>query len=503
MNLLDKFVSVFSPESGVRRAAARQSLEAYERRRDYAAAGNGRRNKGWKARGTSATTEVAAAFSTLRDRAREFCRNSPFGHRILDVMTAHVVGTGIMTVPDTGSDRADKRYRLAREQWEEISDREGVLDYGGQQALLFRSMLEGGDSVLRMLPVSMNDAAGSVPFRLLGLEGDSIDTSRDNILSPRGQSSMLRLGIQVGEWGERQGLYLHRRHPGDMGVGNIEASVFVEWRDACHLYRPLRLGQLRGVTVFAPILLSGQEIQDLMEAAIIQQRTQASFAGFIKRPPGGASPFATKKDEVSQDRITTIKPGQIQDIGEAEIVFANPSSQSVFGEAYMAGLMAMAVGAGLTYDQVTGDLRQANYSSLRAGKIEFRRLVEQQQWQVFIPMVCRPVDRRFEEYAVMSGILPARRDGYRVRHVTPAIEPIDPKKDLEADILAVRSGRMSPQEFISSWGRDWRQNVSDFAAFFSFADANNVPLDIDPRRPANGAAAPAPQDQQTGENANG
>jgi capsid protein len=40
-------------------------------------------------------------------------------------------------------------------------------------------------------------------------------------------------------------------------------------------------------------------------------------------------------------------------------------------------LEASAVGTGLTYDQVAGDLTQANYSSLRAGKIEFRRLCEQ------------------------------------------------------------------------------------------------------------------------------
>ena len=42
-------------------------------------------------------------------------------------------------------------------------------------------------------------------------------------------------------------------------------------------------------------------------------------------------------------------------------------------------LEAAAVGTGLTYDQVAGDLTAANYSSLRAGKIEFRRLCEQVQ----------------------------------------------------------------------------------------------------------------------------
>ena len=238
-----------------------------------------------------------------------------------------------------------------------------------------------------------------------------------------------------------------------------------------------------------------------MEAAIVQQRTQASFAGFIKRQPGGNMTLASKDDASTGQKITEIRPGQIQDIGDADIVFANPSSTSAFGEAYMAGLMAMAAGAGLTYDQLTGDLRQANYSSLRAGKIEFRRLIEQIQWHVIVPMFCRRVDRRFEEMALMSGLLRNRRGGYRVSHVMPAVEPIDPKKDLEADILAVRSGRMSPQEFISGWGRDWRKVVKDFDAFFKFCDANGLQdlmFDLDPRRPQSGPV-PAPQ---TGESDN-
>ncbi|NLS02313.1 phage portal protein [Rhizobium sp. P32RR-XVIII] len=493
MTILDSIISYFDPVKGINRAAARQMLDASKR--DYSAAQFGRRNRGWRGRGTSATAEVSMALSTLRDRSRDFVRNSWAGQRILDVMTSHVIGTGIMTVPNTGSDRLDGRYRLLREEWESQSDIEGVLDYGSQQALQLRSMIEGGDSVLRLLAIRIEDANGTVPFRLQGLEGDLIDTTRDSIIGSNGN---VRLGVQLGEWNAREGLYLHSVHPGDQNVANVRESKLVEWGNLCHLYRPLRLGQIRGIPWFAPVLLTAKEIQDLMEAAIVQQRTQASFAGFLKRAPGASNPLMPKKED-DASRVTRLEPGTIQDIGESEIVFANPSSQSVFGEAYKAGMWAMAAGAGITYDQLTGDLSQANYSSLRAGKIEFRRLVEQIQWGCFVPMVCRKVDQRFVEWAIMAGKLPNRKGGYQVDHVMPAIEPIDPKKDLEADILAVRAGRMSPQEFISAWGRDWRKVVTDFDSFFKFADANNVLLDIDPRRPANGAkanAAPAAEGTQ-------
>lgn len=484
MNLLDKVVSVFSPEAGVKRAAARSMLDQY-REREYAAAQHGRRNKAWRARSTSANVEVGGALRALRDRARAFVRDRWAGQRILDVLVSHVVGTGILVVADTGSDRADKAFNSSFEEWQEICDAEGVLNFGAHQALSVRSMVEGGEDVTRFIDLSISEANGTVPFRLLGLEGDCIDSSRDRI-----DGSGSRLGVELGDWGRRLGLWLHREHPGDAYASPVGGSSLVEWDDLCHIYRPLRRGQIRGLSWFAPLLLSANEIQDLMEAAIVQARTQASFAGFMKRQPGGMAVLGGEKDDKGKS-ITRIEPGMIVDIGESDITFANPSSQSAFAETYIAGMQAMAAGAGLTYDQLTGDLRQSNYSSLRAGKIEFRRLVEQIQWHILGPRLCMPIARRFTDRAILSGRLQRRRDGYRTRLVMPANEPIDPKKDLEADILAVRSGRMSPQDFISGWGNDWRTVVNDFKAFFAFADDQKIVLDIDPRRPVNGSQKPA------------
>lgn len=482
MHPLDRIVSFFSPQAGLRRAGARALLDQY---RDYAAAGSGRRNKGWRGRGTSANVEAGLALAILRNRAREFVRDSWAGQRILDVLVSHTVGTGIQVVPNTGSDRADNRFRLAWEKWDENADIEGVMGFGAMQALAVRGMVEGGESVLRHIDITMDTDDRIAPIRLLGLEGDQIDGAsyRENA----------RLGVKLGEFGRREGLYLFKHHPGDENapMTNARESSLVAWNDLIHLYRPLRFGQVRGISWFAPILLTGKEMQDLTEAAIVKERTQASFAGFIKRQSGGLSPLAGKEDDQGR-KITRIEPGMIADIGDAEIVFSQPSGQSSFGEAYVVGMQAMAAGAGITYDQLTGDLTRANYSSLRAGKIEFRRLVEQIQWHMLAPRLCMPVARRFSQRCQLAGILPVRREGYPVDLVMPANEPIDPKKDLEADILAVRSGRLSPQEFISAWGRDWRKVVADYAAFLAEIDKNGIALDIDPRKPANSPAERKP-----------
>lgn len=475
MNFIDKVVAYLAPEAGMRRHAARSFLDGAGVR-DYAGGRDARRSKNTTARATSANVEIGSSLTKVRDRAREFVRDTWIGQRILDVMVSHTVGTGIVTSPDTGSDRDDRIFRLAFEEWSAGCDAEGVLDYHALTALAVRSMIEGGDAIGRMIDVNREEAGNIGSFRLLGLEGDQIDISAGAITGAR----TARLGIELGEWGKRKGIWLFKNHPGERSLNAANESTMVPWGDLNHLYRPLRFGQVRGISWFAPILLTGRDIDELVQSAIVRSKTQAAFAGFIHRSAGTANPLGSKTD-VSGDKVTRIEPGMIADIGEAEITFSAPGSQSEFGEVYIAGMQAMAAGVGCTYDQVTGDLRQANYSSLRAGKVEFRRLVEQVQYHILEPRWCVPIKNRFVDRAILSGTLPRRGHGWPARYIMPANEPIDPKKDMEADILAVQSGRLAPQEFISAWGRDHRLVIADFKAFATDLDKANITLLTDPR----------------------
>jgi lambda family phage portal protein len=487
MNVLDRLIASVAPTWGAQRAAARHAIDTYAER-TYAAAGRGRRSKSWTGRPTSANGEIGQSLSRLRDRSREFVRDSWAGGRMLDVLVGHAVGTGIMAVPNTGSDRADKAAKLVLEEWSDAADVEGVLDWPGMQALAVRSMVEGGDCVVRHIDITMQAAGRTIPFRLQGLEGDQIDTGRDAVVT----DGSVRLGVKLGPWGRREGLWLFEDHPAELRLNSINSNL-VAWDSLSHLYRPLRFGQVRGVPWFSAVLLNAKEVQDLIDATLIKARVEASFAGFVTRNSSGHSPLMKQtKDGENGDKVTRIEPGMIADIGDGEITFANPSSQTAFGEVYKSALQAMAAGAGITYDQLTGDLSQANYSSLRAGKIEFRRLVEQLQWTILVPRFMAPVTRRAIDRAIIAGRLRPRSDGYPLDFIMPGIEPIDPKKDLEADILAVRAGRLSPQEFIAAWGRDWRKVVEDTASFYKFIDGQRdgagLSFDIDPRRPMKGKA---------------
>ncbi|MFD2030942.1 phage portal protein [Ancylobacter dichloromethanicus] len=231
---------------------------------------------------------------------------------------------------------------------------------------------------------------------------------------------------------------------------------------------------------------------DFHEAAVTKGRIEACFAGFVKNTEG--EPIQVGSDGKASPStglpVQTIEPGMLHRLNPGEdVVFSQPTSSPIFDSFMVHTLMAIAIGAGVTYDQLTGDLRQANYSSLRAGKIEFRRLVEQIQYHVIIPMLCMPTWRKFIETAILTGALPRRPEGYPVDWITPANEPIDPVKDMTADILAVRSGRMTVAQFFASWGNDPMTQLDEIQKYNKLLDDMSIVLDIDPRKVARAGSA--------------
>jgi lambda family phage portal protein len=479
MNVVDHAVGFFFPHLGVRRAHYREVLRSYD------AAAIGRRRSSFSARGGSANMALGRALATLRDRARNEVRNTPHGHAIVDVMVRHVVGTGITPIWRTGSDRLDNVVSGLWEEQVQRSDIEGENHFYGQQELAVRSMVEGGETISRYIEIPLTEDRRT-PCRLQLLEGDHIDTSRDGTFEGR----RVRLGVALGKWAKREGYYLFPEHPGDLYA--TAASRFVSRSETRLLYRPMRIGQVRGITWLAPLLMPAKDLHDLLRNTITKTAVEAAFSGFVTNTADTASPLPFTINSAGEREMLP-EPGMLVELRPGQdIKFAQPTTSTQFDPIAVHTLQAMAIGAGLTYDQVTGDLRRANYSSLRAGKIEHRRLVEMVQFNTVIPRFCEPFAERFIDRCIMAGTLRPRADGYPHDWVPPANEPIDPKKDLEADISAVRAGRMSPQEFISQWGRDWRKVVNDTAAFFAVVDAKKLALEIDARRPRNGAAAAAP-----------
>jgi len=115
---------------------------------------------------------------------------------------------------------------------------------------------------------------------------------------------------------------------------------------------------------------------------------------------------------------------------------------------------------GVPYTNVTGDLRQANYSSLREGKLEFRRRIEQFQHGTLVFQLCRrvwnPWIRDAGSQARWSCLASPRNPAryLAVKWIPPKWDWVDPLKDRKAEIEAIEAGLKSRSDVIESEGYD-------------------------------------------------
>lgn len=464
-------------------------------KRTYAAAQNGRGTT-WRDSGASATAEVGAAAQTVARRAREAVRNNPYGARIVDLWAGNAVGAGITTAwPDKPHADAWKRWAGGLE-----CDAEGHLHFAAMQALVMRGAVESGEVFVRFL-FARPTQANPIGLRLQVLESDFLDASRNGIIN--GERTVQGIGLD--ETGRPAGYWLYAVHPGNSWIFDAAAvqSVRVPASDVMHIYRKRRPGQLRDVSWLAPVLTHLRDLSEYESALLQKAKIEACLVGAVTDDSEGvigatstSGPETQGSDGLFRDArgnvVETFEPGLLlyrRTNGAGSSFDAiNPSSGGSHVSLAKRALEAAAVGAGLTYDQVSGDLTQANYSSLRAGKIEFRRLCEQIQYGMLIPMLIARVADRFHRQGAMLGLWGADMpDG--VEHVPPPHEMIDPLKDTTALIAQVRAGFVPQSEAVAGFGNTMADMVARYKTDNAMLDDAGIALDTDPRRVAKSGAA--------------
>ncbi len=500
-NWLDRAAQWLSPRWGLRRAQARlaaATLLAYEGARID------RRASGWITSDSSANAEIGPALTRLRQRTRDLVRNNGYAAKAVNELAGAVVGTGIVaqSKPADGDQGLRKQVNDAWKIWVDECDADGQLDFYGLQDLVARTVIESGECLIRQRPRYPEDGF-HVPLQLQILEPDFLDTTK----TMSTKTGTIIQGVEFDALGRRVAYWLFKEHPGDVTVG-YKASSFVSHRVPAqyvlHVYKKKRQ-QVRGVPWFAPVIIHLRDLDEYREAELVRKKIEACFAAFVTQPEAEQGPSIGTVSTANSQTIETLEPGMIRYLkpGE-EIAFASPTSH---GEGYRDFMRDMqteiASGLNLTYEQLTGDLSNVNYSNYRAGLLSFRSGVEVFRWLSFIPMFCRPVRKWFIDTAYV-----ARRIGrpeYGTRWCPPGFGSVDPEKDFKAALGSVRMGIQPWEDAVSEMGYDPEEVIENIKGTNEAWDRAGITLDCDPRkRTANGGAvtaAPKPgQEQQQPEN---
>ena len=469
----------------------------------HEAAGGGRRSFAWLPANPGAVAALSATQTELRTKSRDLVRRNAWANAALESYVANAIGTGIKPQSMVTDAALRERIQGLWRDWTLDADAAGLTDFYGLQAMACRAMLEGGEALVRMRYRRPEDGL-AVALQLQVLEPEhlpvTMNTTADN-------GNAIRAGIEFDRLGRRVAYHLYRSHPEDgalapmSGSGGME-TVRVNASEILHLFRPLRPGQIRGEPWLARALVKLNELDQYDDAELVRKKTAAMFAGFITRLAPEDNLLGEGVADQNGVALAGLEPGTLQILEPGEDVkFSQPADVGAsYAEFLRMQFRAVAAAMGVTYEQLTGDLTQVNYSSIRAGLLEFRRRCEALQHGVLVHQLCRPIWRAFIEQAVLEGALSLpgyvrggvvkRREYLAVKWIPQGWQWVDPKKEFDAMLTAIRSGLLSRSEAISSFGYDAEDVDREIAADNARADALGLVFESDPRHDQPTATAP-------------
>jgi len=466
---LDNLIGYFSPNAGLNRMKSRKAMEAV---RHYEGASRSKRTQNWKADSTSVNNENQS-IEILRNRARDLCRNNPFAAKAKSVISSNIVGNGIKPHLSEG------RFAELWKEWSETTacDYDGQLTLAGIQKLVTESTVESGEVFVKRVLVP-NDPI--FPLKLQILESDFCPV--DRVATPRANSgNRIVQGLELNKKNKIVAYHMYETHPGGVSEELLN-STFVTKRiaanDIAHIFRNDRPGQYRGVTWFHPVMILLKELDEYTDAQLVRQKIASMFAGFIKdfeAVDGNDDPENDPFCNLSAGSIDTLPPGK-------DIMFTNPPGvQDSYRDYVSTILHAIAAGLQISYESLTGDLSQVNFSSARMGWLEMHRTLESWRATVFNNKLNDKVFKWFADVALAQGI----RNDVNVFNpiwTSPKREMIDPTKEIPAKIKAIRAGLVSPSDAIRELGKHPDDHYREVSEDFKKLDELGLFLDSDPRK---------------------
>jgi len=443
----------------------------------YDAAGTGRRMAGWTPPTTGPNTALNG-IQRIRDRAQDTTRNDWAAESTATKWTSSLIGIGITPrfKGITDVTRRKEVTALFGDMAKRI-DADCVLDYFGQQTLVTRTWFIAGEAFARFRP-RYTDEGLPLPFQVQLLEPDMVPMLDATTWAGMPSGNYIRSGVEFNKRGKRVAYWVYKQHPADGTVISVQPNDYVRVAasEMAHIFDPKRPGQIRGVSSLAPILVKLRDVGDYEDAVLTRQKIANLFVAFIKRtlptldpndPIYGALTGAAVDYNPDQVGPTTdvggtpllpMAPGLIQELEDGQDVqFANPPEAGTDYSNYMRTQhLGTAAATGLPYELMSGDIANVSDRTLRVVINEFRRLAQQKQWQVIIPMFCQRVVEWFSDTALLTGQISLEESDAvrRVEHAPHGWEYIHPVQDPQGKKAEVDAGFRSRSSVIASRGDD-------------------------------------------------
>lgn len=509
-NWIDKAVNYVAPRSGLKRFQARfQSAVATA----YVGASRGRRGtKEWRVSGGDSDSDILPELQDLRERSRDLIRNTPIATGAINTKVTNVIGGGLRLhcridhqFLGLSEDEADAWEANTQREFNKLwavsqdcsADRQG--NFYELQDLVWRSTLENGD-VFALLPLKKRKGnVYSLSVQLI--EADRV-TNKDNKMDTKEMSG----GISRDASGAPTHIHILKVHPGSRRFIKTEwqeVAIFgskTGRRNVLHIFRRLRIGQIRGIPDLAPVIEVIKQMGTYTDAEVSAAVVSGLFTVFIESEGGIGNPLddGSPTSSTTEDDEVKMGAGAIIDLaGGEKVQFADPKRPNTAFDPFMlAVLRQVGVALEIPLELLIGHFT-ASYSASRAAL--------EQAWKFFRARrewigakFCNPIYADWMAEAVELGRIvapgfltgdPAIRAAYlQCQWIGPAKGHIQPLQEIKAEVEAVNLGSKTlDQVTAETTGADWedvvRQRRKEKRAMADADGADDAPITDKPEEP--------------------
>ncbi|MGU3665816.1 phage portal protein [Methylobacterium sp. A49B] len=369
--------------------------------------------------------------------------------------------------------------------WCDVGRRTGM---GGLLALAFRHRVLDGEALAAIL---WRPRGGPFATAVQVIDPDRLSNPSDGM-----EQTKLRQGVEMDGDGVPVAYHIRVTHPGDYYLGmqpwrweRVARETSFGRRIIVHAFEAERAGQVRGTSPLAPIVkrlkMLGRYDEAEMQAAVLN----AIMAAFIESPYDHEQLAQLMDDKQGSEELSAYQQMRLgfheaapMRLGGVKVNFTAPGEKvtltnpthpnSVFEHFTRASLRNVASAMGLTYEQLSNDWGQVNYSSARAALLEVWRGFTARK-DHFAAQFMQPIYAAWLEEALDRGIVKAPKGApdFRAKKaaycaakwIGPARGWVDPLKEAYASIERVDALMSTREREGAEQGVDWEEDVQQIA----------------------------------------
>ena len=433
----------------------------FKKRSRYDALNSTITNDGWNP-GPSSPTPTLWEIMGLGDRVNWLLKNDPFAERIINTFKAYVVGDSGIAFQAISKTQNAEIVKAAESSIVNFfdtmqCDAQQTQTFAGIQGTAMREIAKQGGVFIRRRFRAASMGL-EVPFQLQIITYDYLAR---NYQSANGNNVIIQ-GIEYNKKWQAVAYYFYQNNPRENytyfdGVADSTKVIRVSSKDICHLFRKDNGDQKLGVSWLAPIIPTLKMMANYRLNVLTKQQIQSGLTGIITTDDTTGNPNNLVGNKNEDDSLSIIKRGQMNRLGFGEsITFPEMPDISGDSDFYSQFIRMCAIGTGLSYESISTNLSEVNFSSARLGWADMYRNVRDWQENIFIAQLNNKVAMWFKEGLALSGKMnPDQLADLELKSIKPRRIAIDPVRETQAMINQIDAGFISLVEAIEADGRDY------------------------------------------------